>query len=199
VDRHVFPEGAGRWLACASCHSEGAWRPSAFGIPEHQTASRFPLEGAHAAIPCVACHVEGGGPAAGRFPLGLGTPDCATCHETDDRHRTAYAPWTCATCHGMSDFEAVDFPHPPDATGDCVRCHDVDDPHGGEFSDRSCASCHGTGSFAVTDFDHSATRFPLDGAHVDVACRACHASASGDALVFRALGTECTDCHKGAP
>jgi hypothetical protein len=38
--------------ACASCHDDGGWKPARF---DHRQA-RFPLEGAHARVPCAGCH-----------------------------------------------------------------------------------------------------------------------------------------------
>ena len=54
-------------------------------------------------------------------------------------------------------------------------------------------------AFTVAAFDHGATAFPLAGAHVEVACSACHATErapDGAAFVrFRPLPTDCASCH----
>jgi hypothetical protein len=198
VDRHVFADGAGRWTGCADCHAEASWKPTSFGITEHAIVARFPLEGAHAAIPCVACHVDSAAGSA-RFVLALGVTGCAACHETDGRHRTAYEPLACETCHTLAAFSEVAFEHAPEVTSDCARCHGVDDPHGEQFTGRSCASCHGVETFRVDDFDHASTRFALDGAHASVACRSCHTPSSEGTVRYRSLGTECADCHRTTP
>ena len=200
IDRHALPESTGQWAGCPSCHIETGWIPSSYGLAEHTASATFPLTGAHTATPCFACHQdpEGGGP----FVIGLGTPSCATCHEADQRHRTAYAERTCENCHTTGDFRDVDFDHDGVTDGDCAQCHDIDDPHGGQFEVRPCAECHGTDSFAVHDFDHATTAFPLDGAHESTECRSCHiprATDVGTVIQYRPLGTQCVDCHGDSP
>jgi hypothetical protein len=63
--------------ACERCHEAESWRAVRF---VHDRDSAYPLEGAHARVPCVGCHkAEGSGDA--RFvrykPLGR---DCKDCH-----------------------------------------------------------------------------------------------------------------------
>jgi hypothetical protein len=62
---------------------------------------------------------------------------------------------------------------------------------------RDCATCHGIDAFTIAAFDHSTTRYPLDGAHRDAPCAACHTTrADTQGMVrYRPLGTECGDCH----
>jgi hypothetical protein len=106
---------------------------------------------------------------------------------------------TCEACHTTADFEEVAYTHPADAVGgQCRSCHLADDPHAGQFDDRGCASCHSTSSFALTVFDHTDTAFPLEGAHAQATCAACHRTETGPVtsfIRFRPLGTACTDCH----
>ncbi|MEQ1858075.1 MAG: cytochrome c3 family protein, partial [Longimicrobiales bacterium] len=197
VDRHVFPASARRWIRCADCHAEGAWTPSAYGGARHAQSS-FPLDGAHAAVPCVACHRD---PEQGhdRFTLGLGAQTCATCHAADDPHADRYVGLSCEACHATDAFEDVAFDHATVAGQTCTTCHAPDDPHADQFEGRDCSACHATEEFAIGVFDHSATRFPLDGAHDDGPCAGCHlTTGSGDqALVrYRPLGMQCADCHR---
>jgi hypothetical protein len=204
VDRHAFPESAWRWVACAGCHSEAEWRPSPFGVARHDDSS-FPLTGAHATTPCVACHRDdvGGHPP---FPLALGARGCADCHDAEDPHEDRYARLTCETCHVTEAFDVVAYEHAgpeerrPELARSCVGCHALDDPHDGQFEARDCSSCHETERFTIDTFDHAATRFPLDGAHDQAECGACHAAdrPGATSLVrYRPLGMECTDCHGG--
>ena len=196
VNNHVAPPAAGRWLSCSDCHAEDEWAPSSFGIADHGQVTVFPLDGAHLAVPCVACHVD---PDQARpFPLALGSPGCAACHETDELHRVAYADFTCVSCHDTDDFTAADFGHPTDSVDSCVSCHASADPHDGQFGDVGCAQCHGVETFSIPDFDHSGARFVLDGAHREVTCSACHLPDPVDGIVrYRPLGTACEDCHGG--
>jgi hypothetical protein len=202
VDRHASPIAAAqRWARCSECHSEAAWAPSAFGLAQHGL-SPFPLTGAHATAPCVACHEA---PAAHgtRFPLAVVARACSDCHADEDPHEGRYAGLACETCHSTEAFDVVAFDHAlagPETT--CAGCHAPDDPHAGQFAQQDCASCHGTERFEIESFDHTATRFALDGAHERTACAGCHlpeGPSEGETFVrYRPLATECADCHGGA-
>jgi hypothetical protein len=195
VDRHVFPSAARRWVRCADCHSEAEWAPSGYGVAGHEQAT-FPLSGAHATTPCVACHQD---PAQGhaRFTLALAADSCASCHSVDDPHAGRYSAFACEACHTTEAFDVVAFDH-EGADQTCVGCHAPDDPHAGQFEGRDCSTCHGTERFPIEVFDHAATRFPLDGAHDGAECASCHfPERSGESMTvrYRPLGAECTDCH----
>jgi hypothetical protein len=198
VDRHATPGSGGRWLRCASCHSEAAWSPSVFGTAAH-AESAFALTGAHVTAPCVACHLS---PRLGheRFSLALSGRACLDCHVADDPHEGHYGYVACESCHDTGDFRDAAFDHASLAFGAevCAGCHAADDPHTGQFEGRECSSCHVSDTFAVTDFDHSPTRFPLDGAHASAPCASCHLrEGNGDTSFVRysPLGSECADCH----
>jgi hypothetical protein len=204
VDTHALSGSEGRWTDCASCHSEARWAPSDYGVARH-AASVFPLTGAHEVTPCYACHLE---PDRGhaRFTLGLDAASCAACHAEESPHGDLYPDQPCASCHVTEAFDVVSFDHTGIDTGPesgaCATCHQADDPHRDQFPDRSCAACHGTESFRPLDrpFAHEATAFPLDGAHAEVACLACHRTeqdVEGPFVRYRPLGTECVDCHGG--
>jgi len=194
VDRHVFPSAARRWIECADCHEEAAWAPSGFGAGRHEQ-STFPLTGAHAATPCVACHFDSSRGHT-RFTLGVPADRCERCHAEDDPHGGLYSGLECAACHDTDTFAEVAFAHEP-LPQTCSGCHAADDPHAEQFADRDCSSCHATDAFAIASFDHATTRFPLDGAHRGTECGACHSSTGGAAAAvrYRPLGTECADCH----
>jgi nitrate/TMAO reductase-like tetraheme cytochrome c subunit len=62
---------------CRRCHHPDQWSPSDF---DHNTA-RFPLEGAHAGLSCIACHTQTMD-SQGTFVLySLGTVQCVDCHQ----------------------------------------------------------------------------------------------------------------------
>lgn len=176
VDPHAgrFAAGGARAKAtgCAACHDARRFRPSTAGITQHADYG-FPLDGAHGATPCVACHKELGAPgprpasslvkAGGRFPALAfeAKRDCAACHE--NVHGTQFA--------------------------------DLRD--GGR-----CESCHGTERFVpASKFDHDrTTSFPLRGGHEGVACNRCHptdlASRVPGRLIWRPVSGKCESCHK---
>jgi len=86
---------------------------------------------------------------------------------------------------------------------DCMSCHENDSPHQGQFAESvlgpACEECHTTERFTLDEFDHSRTSFPLDGAHIEVACADCHVqetAADGSLFTrFFPLSTECSACH----
>jgi hypothetical protein len=69
----------------------------------------------------------------------------------------------------------------------------VDNPHG-PLTD-TCVTCHGSEGWKpakiAKSFDHAKFRFPLQGAHAQAACRACHLN-----LVFKEVGDRCIQCHQ---
>ena len=77
----------------------------------------------------------------------------------------------------------------------CSSCHE--DLHRGTLG-TDCASCHRESEWRpASGFDHSRTRYPLDGAHVEVKCSKCHKDDSTSKKVFSPLEhDQCSSCHK---
>jgi hypothetical protein len=170
---------------------------------------------------CVGCHFD-----EHRGQIGT---DCAKCHAPEawkpatkgfDHAQTRY-PLTglhvkvpCAKCHvPLTDPQGKhDFPQAVSATywkmkpipfAACSDCHK--DPHLNRFGPL-CTTCHLVEGWKVmkplgeaVSF-HDKTRYPLRGAHVQVACKACHGPYQGQLkpkykdMTFAA----CTDCHRDA-
>ncbi len=182
-DCHVDPH-RGRYAAggafpmaggCASCHNARGFRPSTVDVTMHARFS-FALDGAHRAVPCVACHDEmRARPAASTLVM---APKGVASLPFDRRRST-----TCRSCH------EADSPH-----GDQFAAR----PGGG-----ACERCHDVASFTpASRFDHDRdTSFPLRGAHANVACASCHKTetvAGGKPrVIYRPLSTSCASCHGG--
>jgi hypothetical protein len=152
---------------CTECHDAERFAPSTVGVAAHARFD-FPLEGAHRAVPCPACHKTQSRRPLGVTLIGVARPRLATDYAVADQR--------CAACHTTP--HGAQF----DARAD-----------GG-----ACESCHGVDAFAPADrFDHDRdTRFPLRGAHAPVACSACHgASRPGTPVSYRPLSIECSSCH----
>ena len=158
---------------CAACHDTHDFERASRADFDHGLWTGFPLEGAHAADRCEACHTEA--PAAGEperrlghvGPRGADFADCESCHL--DPHDGAFAD--------------AALPSAVDGRQSCARCHDA-------LSFRT----------ASEGFDHSAwTPFELDGAHAALDCTACHAPRRRADERGRssqpARGTACADCH----
>jgi hypothetical protein len=157
--------------ACERCHTVQGFVPPRFTLEMH-AKTRYPLEGAHAEVPCDACHTAD--PALlQRVPKGLR-------RKLEVEHREPLF------AQARFDVEV-----PP---GRCDSCHA--DPHNGQFAARvakfGCADCHVVESFKQVSFDHDKeSRFPLTGAHTKVPCGQCHEDG-----VFKPLSTECQSCHR---
>lgn len=170
-------------VACEKCHP--AVRDDS--TPKADTYLKLaPLE--HGT--CASCHKDAHD---GRFG-----PKCQSCHTTQgwDVIRNAsqerafhdktrfplkgeHLEAPCTGCHGPSPgrpakFKGLKF-------DDCSDCHA--DAHLGQLqkgkADKPprCESCHTVDGFTPVRFgvkQHEATRFPLGGAHVTVACSTCH-------------------------
>lgn len=225
---------------CSECHKVDAWKPSLFGVKEHQT-SRYPLEGKHAKVECAKCHIPAGKDTVykvkfahcmdchkdahdGQFAGAPYNNRCEDCHTVEDYHRSLYTiamhqktkfPLTgahtavpCNECHKAGLAHRTDKILPFHfADTSCTACHE--DPHHGEFRERmakrrpdgtvfGCEACHNTRSWTdVNGFDHSKTKFPLLGAHRTVTCGQCHKPLPGKhEIQFKGTPQECEACHK---
>jgi hypothetical protein len=208
---------------CTTCHSTGAaFRDARTGF-DH-AATRFALEGAHAAVPCASCH-------RGQTYRGIAFASCTDCHQDPHRWargapssgltaaRTTATSRTCTACHTTTTWRSRTVNHDTEtafplkgrhATVDCAKCHTQPalkvkprsdtcaachaDVHRGAFRE-DCGACHNESGFRSAPFDHAKTAFALTGAHDPLACVACH-KRTGQAFVdFRGLSSECTSCH----
>jgi hypothetical protein len=189
-------EGAHTRVACAACHGEGAeWigRPSADRCGDcHADAHAGQVAGA--LVSDAGDRASGGARDAARG-------DCAVCHDvrafrpstyTAARHADSpfplegrHAAVACAACHprGSSSVgrerlgSAGVLLRRPHAA--CRDCHE--DAHAGQLAHRAdggaCEACHDVRGWTPARFDraeHAATRFPLEGAHAEAPCSACH-------------------------
>lgn len=196
-----------RGESCDSCHSSSGWPEVRF---DHGIVTGHALNGVHAEKECIACHVEP------IFEVELQT-DCLACHEDDDAHEGTQGT-LCTDCHNETtwqddvffDHDLTAFPllgkhaetecgecHEShvfqDAEEDCIGCHRDKDSHEGRFGE-ACAQCHNPTEWLQWRFDHNAqSKFPLDGAHADVACEGCHRQSL---TAQSRLGQNCADCHR---
>ena len=208
---------AGYSTDCATCHATAAWQSATF----NHNATQFPLTGIHTNTPCLSCHGDNVFKGKSTACASCHTPEysqtrtpphaaagfattCATCHTTTSwltatfDHSTgttfpltgAHLSGTCASCHGDGVYRGK-------ATT-CISCHQTDysgtnnPAHASAGYSTDCTTCHTTTTWAGASFDHNtATSFPLTGAHLAVACSACH----GDG-VFKGKLTTCVSCHQ---
>jgi hypothetical protein len=140
---------------CRSCHGQVAWLPALFDGERHDRETSFPLEGAHRAVACSACHVEEA--VVPTFRLEAAT--CQDCHTAASPHGDQFEGRACDACHGLDSFRIEAFDH--DATRFAL---------GGAHAGVACASCH----MASPGSDPPVVVYrPLG-----TACRDCHGGAS---------------------
>jgi nitrate/TMAO reductase-like tetraheme cytochrome c subunit len=200
---------------CVTCHSTTAWQPASF---DH-AATQFPLTGAHTAILCASCHVNGN--------YQLAYADCYQCHKPDfdaaaaPNHVTQGFSHNCLTCHTTSVWQPSTFDHAATQfplTGahttiqcsschvggnyqlayvNCYQCHKpefdatTNPNHVTQNISQNCVTCHTTTAWQPASFDHSQTQFPLTGAHTAVICSSCHINGN-----YQLAYTSCYQCHQ---
>ena len=140
---------------CAECHTEDGFDIPLFTFEDHSKTS-FPLDGAHLATPCFACHLED---KKWEF-RGIGER-CVDCHE--DVHKghlneKYYPQQSCENCHMTESWAENHFEHGltnfelqgAHARQKCVACHKGDGQGQAGSSvgfsglSATCSSCHET-------------------------------------------------------
>ena len=206
---------AGFSTQCQPCHSTTAWKPATFS---HDN-TRFPLSGAHRAIPCNDCHVNN--------QFASLSMNCVDCHRSDfaatvnPNHQTLGFPQTCALCHNTNAWTPASFDHNTTkfaltgkhaladcqschtnsnyqlAYSNCYQCHQADfqrptNPnHVAAGFSQQCQTCHTTAGWTPATFDHNTTKFALTGKHASVACLSCHVNSN-----YQLAYTDCYQCHQ---
>jgi hypothetical protein len=143
--------------ACERCHDVNGFVPARFTATDHGR-TRFALDGAHLAQPCVACHSEEtlSGQTTRRFAFA--DMSCSACH--DDAHAgqfTAAPPVKrCEQCHRTASWRDLAFDHDRDTSyrlegahgrAACGGCHTAADIAGRTVARyrgvaTACVSCH---------------------------------------------------------
>lgn len=187
---------------CATCHTVDGFAESSFTLEQH-AKTKFPLEGAHIATPCFACHLQDekwkfrqigehcvdchedvhGGQIDGKW---YPNNDCAQCHVTDswkdnqfDHSKTdfalqgAHARQACSACHVPE--EGFKYGKFAGIADACSACHE--ETHNRQFEEKgstNCKKCHDFEAWKIPKFDHDKTAFQLEGKHATIKCADCH-------------------------
>lgn len=173
ADAHVGQLAVnGKSPDCQRCHTEQGFLPAKYGQLEH-AKSRYPLEGAHQAVPCAECH-EASPALKAKIP------------------RPVLAELKKKKLQELFSPALFDFTRPLDR---CESCHR--DVHEAQFKGLKCDTCHQLASFARLRFDHDKdSRYPLEGAHREVKCEKCHFAAGPKTPVrYKPLELTCRGCH----
>ena len=82
---------------CESCHNARSWKVWDF---DHDTRTKFKLDGGHKKINCYACHKK-------EMDNRVITPQtCDGCHDNDDVHRGEFGP-LCDRCHTTTKWKTL--------------------------------------------------------------------------------------------
>ena len=141
---------------CVECHTVVGWKPSTFGVKEHDT-SQYPLKGQHVRVDCAKCHIPAGKDTIYKAKFAL----CSDCHKDAHDNQFASTPFKnrCEECHTVRDWHrttytiakhrSARFPltggH---AAVSCDQCHKpglagrTDKILPFQFEDRTCTACH---------------------------------------------------------
>jgi len=189
---------------CRTCHSTAAWQPATF---DHNR-TRFPLTGAHLAVVCSQCHVNG---------QYSGTPTaCFSCHQVDyqratnPNHVAGNFSQECSSCHTTAAWQPATFDHNrtrfplqgAHVTTACTQCH-LNNRYAGTPTD--CFACHQADFQRPTNPNHVTLNFSHD-------CTVCHtmtawlpATFDHDSQYFRIYSGKhrgkwqsCATCHVNA-
>ncbi|MBE0643807.1 MAG: cytochrome C [Bacteroidetes bacterium] len=164
--------------ACEACHTVQGFTPSGFEFAQH-IDTRFPLRGAHEAIPCGRCHVHE--KIEGKETLRFTWTDlsCQSCHK--DPHAgqfdTRIAQQGCSGCHDVDSWHVMQFDH--SGTGF---------PLTGLHRDLLCEKCHVQGTVGGKE----AVIFRI----ADTRCDACHEDRHQGQFAAADGRVDCARCHE---
>jgi hypothetical protein len=188
---------------CENCHGTTVWTTSTFN---HNSATTFPLTGAHMALDCNSCHSDN--VFKGKSTL------CYSCHQADytgaanPPHQAAGFPTTCETCHGTTNWTSSTFNHNTSTTFPLTGAHQAvacNGCHGDNvYKGKStlCVSCHQADFNGTTDPKHSAAPTTFVST-----CESCHNTTSWTTATFNHttattfpltgahITLDCNSCH----
>lgn len=171
---------------CDDCHDVRGFQPAHFALARHQQ-TRFPLTGAHLAIPCAECHVQPQpGPTAVPVKYRFEDLSCTGCHmdphrgEFRDRmaaKRAGGSAAGCEACHTTSAWKLNSFDH-----------SNTTFPLAGAHRGVACADCHRPPNLETTLQN-------VDFRAAPKLCSGCHEDPHGGQFAARRDVTDCASCH----
>jgi len=162
---------------CLECHSlQEGFGYSLYTLEQHQE-STFPLEGAHVATPCYACHVSEDDQ---RYTFRNLGSECIDCHQ--DIHegyinQSFYPEDDCRSCHINDSWSEVTFDH-----------SQTNWTLDGRHLEVNCRECH-----FIENTDNKGDTIQ-EFAKLDTNCIACHENVHNDSFAIDGI-TDCLRCH----
>lgn len=161
--------------ACEECHTVDGFRPARFSLAAHET-TKYPLKGAHRAIPCNLCHLVSEGKKT-PYAFDLASSKCTDCHR--DPHKGSVDKFVtsggCESCHTVEAWKDTRFDH--EKTGWPLK---------GKHITAACTECHKSQESATAQ---------LNFAVAGTSCSSCHRSVHGDQFVSEGEAVPCERCH----
>ena len=125
--------------ACAACHLEHRGRLASTTKMDHAALARIGFKQLKSEPQPAGVDVEkikrwlaetsaAPQPALAQLRPGEALLNCATCHQTKDRHRGLFGN-DCAQCHGTTKWTLPEFRHPSSASLSCAQCHQAPPSH----------------------------------------------------------------------
>ncbi len=158
---------------CDACHSlDKGFDYSLYTVEEHQITT-FPLQGAHMATPCFACHLT-----EKRWTFRNLGSTCVNCH--DDLHQGIldekyYPENKCNSCHNEGAWSSIEFDHN-------LTEWTLD----GKHLEVACRECH----FEVENNTIINQTFK----ELESNCGSCHENVHEDMFAVNGV-TDCSSCH----
>jgi hypothetical protein len=174
---------------CATCHTVSGFTPSTFTVAQHAQCA-FPLQGRHAAVSCVGCHVRSGARGAREIVMRPAAARCESCHQ--DAHGNQLATMstsTCASCHTPAGWKPSTFG---------VREHAaLRMPLTGRHAAIDCAGCHASSRRGLPALPATAS---IGSARVafhltETTCESCHRDPHGARYSSGVTQATCASCH----
>jgi len=161
---------------CKVCHTlENGFDYSLYTLDLHQTTA-FPLDGAHVATPCFACHISEDDE---RWTFKNIGSECVDCHNDiheDYISKKYYPDSTCISCHINDAWSSIDFDH-----------NLTNWPLEGKHIEVDCRACH----FEISENNTILTQ-SFD--TLDSKCVACHDNIHEELFAINGE-TDCKRCH----
>lgn len=128
--------------SCAACHVEHQGRVARTTKMDHAALTRIAFttlkkeSKANSAEIAQARQLKqwlGEQSSGGQFQNTQLTPEerllnCATCHQTKDRHQGLFGT-DCASCHSTTKWTIAEFRHPSTTSQSCAQCHQAPPSH----------------------------------------------------------------------
>jgi len=157
---------------CSTCHTVKGFTEFSYTIEQHN-AGVFPLNGAHVATPCFACHKK-----EEKWKFKAIGKVCSDCHENIHKafiSEKYYPGADCETCHNVNRWNTIVFDHQK-------TLFNLEGAH----VSQTCRDCH----FNKEKTGHASQKF----AGLDTNCAACHKDVHYSQ--FETNGTtDCKRCH----